>query len=65
METQTYQADSVKLKVGDRLWDFTVSVDNNHRLVVEPVDWDEFEEAHPDGMVVEVFGYTYEMYPFQ
>ena len=61
METLT----QVKLRVGDRLWDFFLSVDSDNRLVVEPVDYEEFQEAHPDGMVVEVFDFTYVMYPFR
>lgn len=55
----------VQLRVGERLWDFFISVDKDNRLVVEPVDYEEFEKAHPDGMVVEVFDYTYVMYPFR
>ena len=55
----------VELRVGDRLWDFFLSVDKDNRLVVEPENIEEFQEAHPDGMVVEVFDFTYVMYPFR
>jgi len=55
----------VKLRVGDRLWDFLILVDADNRLVVEPKDFEEFQQAQPDGMVVEVFDYAYVMYPFR
>jgi len=61
METLT----QVKLRVGDRLWDFFLSVDEDNCLLVEPCQWLEFQEAHPDGMILEVFDFKFVFNPYK
>jgi hypothetical protein len=61
METLT----QVKLRVGDRLWDFFLSVDEDNCLLVEPCEWLEFQEAYPDGMTLEVFDFKFVFSPYK